>query len=123
MGFAGSVETGRIVAREAVEKFKGATLELGDEYPIVIIPDADPKKAAATLRPVGGDPCREGINGPLAEECGFGYHLSRDPEEMLRTTFQRLNAVLGITVRVVDACVSEAGRRCAHVTAEILPAG
>ncbi|MCY3873567.1 MAG: aldehyde dehydrogenase family protein [Rhodobacteraceae bacterium] len=88
MGFAGSVETGRIVAREAVGKFKGATLEPGDENPIVTIPDADPKKAAATLRPVGGGPCREGINGPLAEECGSGYHLSRDPEECCAQHFR-----------------------------------
>ena len=54
MGFVGPAETGCVVAHEAVEKFKGATSELGDGNPIVIIPDAGPKTAAATLRPVGG---------------------------------------------------------------------
>lgn len=47
IGFVGSVETGRIIAREAAEGLKKVTLELGGKNPIVIFPDADPKKAAA----------------------------------------------------------------------------
>jgi betaine-aldehyde dehydrogenase len=46
VGFVGSVETGRIIAREAAEGLKEVTLELGGKNPIVIFPDADPKKAA-----------------------------------------------------------------------------
>lgn len=47
VGFVGSVETGRIIAREAAEGLKQVTLELGGKNPIIIFPDADPKKAAA----------------------------------------------------------------------------
>ena len=47
VGFVGSVETGRRVAREAAESLKEVTLELGGKNPIVIFPDADPAKAAA----------------------------------------------------------------------------
>lgn len=46
IGFVGSVETGRIIAREAAEGLKEVTLELGGKNPIIIFPDADPKKAA-----------------------------------------------------------------------------
>ncbi len=48
VGFVGSVETGRIIAREAAEGLKEVTLELGGKNPIIIFPDADPKAAAAT---------------------------------------------------------------------------
>lgn len=48
IGFVGSVETGRIIAREAAEGLKEVTLELGGKNPIIIFPDADPKVAAAT---------------------------------------------------------------------------
>ena len=47
VGFVGSVQTGRVVAREAAESLKEVTLELGGKNPIVIFPDADPAKAAA----------------------------------------------------------------------------
>jgi betaine-aldehyde dehydrogenase len=46
IGFVGSVETGRIIAREAAEGLKEVTLELGGKNPIIIFPDADPVKAA-----------------------------------------------------------------------------
>jgi len=46
IGFVGSVETGRIIAREAAEGLKEVTLELGGKNPIIIFPDADPKAAA-----------------------------------------------------------------------------
>ena len=46
IGFVGSVETGRIIAREAAEGLKEATLELGGKNPIIIFPDADPEQAA-----------------------------------------------------------------------------
>lgn len=49
IGFVGSVETGRIIAREAAEGLKEITLELGGKNPIIIFPDADPVKAAATV--------------------------------------------------------------------------
>ena len=47
IGFVGSVETGRLVAKGAAEGLKRCTLELGGKNPIIIFPDADPKKAAA----------------------------------------------------------------------------
>ncbi|MDA7948218.1 MAG: aldehyde dehydrogenase family protein [Hyphomicrobiaceae bacterium] len=47
IGFVGSADTGRIIAREAADGLKQVTLELGGKNPIVIFPDADPKKAAA----------------------------------------------------------------------------
>lgn len=47
IGFVGSVETGRIIAGEAAEGLKEVTLELGGKNPIIIFPDADPKRAAA----------------------------------------------------------------------------
>lgn len=46
IGFVGSVETGRIIAREAAEGLKELTLELGGKNPIIIFPDADPAAAA-----------------------------------------------------------------------------
>ena len=46
IAFIGSVETGRIVAREAAEGLKQVTLELGGKNPIIIFPDADPQEAA-----------------------------------------------------------------------------
>jgi betaine-aldehyde dehydrogenase len=47
IGFVGSVETGRLVAMGAAQGLKRVTLELGGKNPIIIFPDADPKKAAA----------------------------------------------------------------------------
>ena len=47
VGFIGSVETGRRVAVGAAEGLKRVSLELGGKNPIIIFPDADPKKAAA----------------------------------------------------------------------------
>ena len=46
IGFIGSVETGRLVAKGAAEGLKRVSLELGGKNPIIIFPDADPKKAA-----------------------------------------------------------------------------
>ena len=46
IGFVGSVPTGRAIATEAAAGLKRVTLELGGKNPIVIFPDADPKKAA-----------------------------------------------------------------------------
>src|SRR5262249_56621920 len=47
MGFVGSVLTGWAIAKEAAAGLKRVSLELGGKNPIVIFPDADPKKAAA----------------------------------------------------------------------------
>jgi betaine-aldehyde dehydrogenase len=47
IGFVGSVPTGRVIAKEAAADLKRVSLELGGKNPIVIFPDADPKKAAA----------------------------------------------------------------------------
>ncbi len=47
VGFIGSVETGRRVAVGAAEGLKRVSLELGGKNPIIIFPDADPKKAAS----------------------------------------------------------------------------
>ena len=46
IGFVGSVPTGRIIAQEAAAGLKRVSLELGGKNPIVIFPDADPRKAA-----------------------------------------------------------------------------
>ncbi|MCG8555734.1 MAG: aldehyde dehydrogenase family protein, partial [Proteobacteria bacterium] len=46
IGSVGSVETGRVIAREAADGLKHVTLELGGKNPIIIFPDADPEKAA-----------------------------------------------------------------------------
>ena len=47
IAFIGSVETGRIIAREAADAIKEVSLELGGKNPIIIFPDADPEKAAS----------------------------------------------------------------------------
>ncbi len=47
VGFVGSVPTGRAIARDAADGLKRVTLELGGKNPIIIFPDADPKKAAS----------------------------------------------------------------------------
>ena len=47
VGFIGSVETGRLVARSAADGLKRVSLELGGKNPIIIFPDADPQQAAA----------------------------------------------------------------------------
>ncbi|MFP4537193.1 MAG: aldehyde dehydrogenase family protein [Dichotomicrobium sp.] len=49
IGFVGSVETGRIIAREAAEGLKVLTLELGGKNPIIVFPDADPRSAASLI--------------------------------------------------------------------------
>ena len=46
IGFVGSVPTGRAIAREAAPGLKHVTYELGGKNPIIIFPDADPRKAA-----------------------------------------------------------------------------
>ena len=46
IGFVGSVPTGRAIAQEAAAALKRVSLELGGKNPIVIFPDADPRKAA-----------------------------------------------------------------------------
>ncbi|HTN26744.1 MAG TPA: aldehyde dehydrogenase family protein [Burkholderiales bacterium] len=47
IGFVGSVETGRLVAKGAADGLKRVTLELGGKNPIIIFADADPKQAAS----------------------------------------------------------------------------
>ena len=47
IGFVGSVPTGRAIARDAADGLKKVSLELGGKNPIIIFPDADPKRAAA----------------------------------------------------------------------------
>lgn len=47
IGFVGSVETGRIIAREAADRLKTVSFELGGKNPMIVFPDADPEKAAA----------------------------------------------------------------------------
>jgi betaine-aldehyde dehydrogenase len=47
IGFVGSVPTGKAIAREAADGLKKVSFELGGKNPIIIFPDADPKKAAA----------------------------------------------------------------------------
>ena len=47
IGVVGSVPTGRAIARDAADGLKRVTLELGGKNPIIIFPDADPKRAAA----------------------------------------------------------------------------
>ena len=46
VGLVGSVATGKIIAKAAAEDLTHVTLELGGKNPIIIFPDADPKKAA-----------------------------------------------------------------------------
>ena len=46
IAFIGSVETGRIIAREAADGIKNVSLELGGKNPIIIFPDADADEAA-----------------------------------------------------------------------------
>ncbi|MEE8453659.1 MAG: aldehyde dehydrogenase family protein [Limibaculum sp.] len=47
VGVVGSVATGKAIARDAADDLTHVTLELGGKNPIIIFPDADPKKAAA----------------------------------------------------------------------------
>jgi betaine-aldehyde dehydrogenase len=49
IAFIGSVETGRIIAREAAEGLKEVSLELGGKNPIIIFPDADAGVAASLV--------------------------------------------------------------------------
>lgn len=43
--FTGSVETGRVIARNAADKLVPVTLELGGKSPMIVMPDADLDKA------------------------------------------------------------------------------
>jgi len=45
--FTGSTNTGRIVARRAVERLTGFSLELGGKNPMIVLEDADLEKAVA----------------------------------------------------------------------------
>jgi len=47
VGVVGSVATGKAIARDAADDLTHVSLELGGKNPIIIFPDADPKKAAA----------------------------------------------------------------------------
>ena len=49
IAFIGSVETGRIVAREAAEGIKNVSLELGGKNPIIVFPDVDAGFAAGLI--------------------------------------------------------------------------
>jgi len=49
IAFIGSVETGRIIAREAAAGIKTVSLELGGKNPIIIFPDADVDRAVAAI--------------------------------------------------------------------------
>jgi betaine-aldehyde dehydrogenase len=49
IGFIGSVETGRIIAREAAEGLKRVSLELGGKNPVIIFPDADAETASSLI--------------------------------------------------------------------------
>jgi betaine-aldehyde dehydrogenase len=49
IAFIGSVETGRIIAREAAREIKTVSLELGGKNPIIIFPDADVDRAVAAV--------------------------------------------------------------------------
>ncbi|MGH3665970.1 MAG: aldehyde dehydrogenase family protein, partial [Egibacteraceae bacterium] len=47
IAFTGSVPTGRAVLRDGAEHIKHVTLELGGKNPMLVFPDADPRRAAA----------------------------------------------------------------------------
>lgn len=49
IAFIGSVETGRIVAREAAAGIKSVSLELGGKNPIIVFPDADVDRAVSAI--------------------------------------------------------------------------
>jgi len=49
IAFIGSVETGRIIAREAAREIKTVSLELGGKNPIIIFPDADVDRAVTAI--------------------------------------------------------------------------
>ena len=44
--FTGSTEVGRLIMRAAAGNFKRVTLELGGKTPVIVLPDADPARAA-----------------------------------------------------------------------------
>ena len=44
--FTGSTEVGRLILRAAADNFKRVTLELGGKTPVIVLPDADPARAA-----------------------------------------------------------------------------
>lgn len=46
IGFTGSVRTGSAVLREAAERIKVVSLELGGKNPLIVFPDVDPDRAA-----------------------------------------------------------------------------
>ncbi|MFI4986734.1 MAG: aldehyde dehydrogenase family protein, partial [Alphaproteobacteria bacterium] len=49
IAFIGSVETGRIIAREAAEGLKRVSLELGGKNPVIVFPDADAATAVSLI--------------------------------------------------------------------------
>ena len=49
IGFIGSVETGRIIAREAADGLKRVSLELGGKNPVIVFADADAESAASLI--------------------------------------------------------------------------
>jgi betaine-aldehyde dehydrogenase len=81
IGFVGSVPTGRLIAQEAAAGLKVCTFELGGKNPIIIFPDAEPRKAAqAAIRGMNmnrqGQSCsstsrvlvHRSLHGPVVEE-------------------------------------------------------
>ena len=59
VGVVGSVTTGKAIAKDAADDLTVVSLELGGKNPIIIFPDADPKKAA-TLAIKGMNMNRQG---------------------------------------------------------------
>ena len=64
VAFTGGTETGRAVARAALERFARVTLELGGKSPNIVFPDADPRSVAmgiiAGIIAAGGQTCVAG---------------------------------------------------------------
>ena len=89
--FTGSVETGRLIMRQAAEGIKPVVLELGGKNPMLVFPDADLERAVADAK--------EGVFGNCGQVCSsvsrLLLHHSIKDEFLARLSAEASRLVIG----------------------------
>jgi betaine-aldehyde dehydrogenase len=95
IGFTGSVETARIVMRDAAQEVKALSFELGGKNPMIVFPDADPDAAAAA--------CVQAMNFARCQGQSCGSPSRVFVHESIRDEFSERLVAHAEAVRLGDA--------------------
>lgn len=95
IGFTGSVETARIVMRDAAQEVKALSFELGGKNPMVVFPDADPDAAASA--------CVQAMNFARCQGQSCGSPSRVFVHESIRDEFSKRLVVHAKAVQLGDA--------------------